>query len=310
MSLHIAPEERLTVFTQRKRNGQPRRPTHSMTSILLNVHLLLRVPSFARWPLKLHFFDKEVHQKWGRHCASAGVGPLPKTLEVVTDFKPAAAAEPPATSSKIKPTILDEDLSEDDDDDGGEEEDGDGTGNEEGQKGQPPAGPSWGIHALPLDHAPLTAYLEKGQSITVFEREGGCVVCHEALDHDKGIYAICSQGECEGVGHLDCWSGHLLRQRREDEDDGSVILPTEGRCPACGGAVRWGDMMRELTLRMRGQKEVDKLLRKSRRAAGATKAATKAKTKTRAKDTAASPAKSRARGKGKGKATSAGEEDE
>ncbi|KAF3771343.1 hypothetical protein M406DRAFT_231988, partial [Cryphonectria parasitica EP155] len=230
VSLHIAPEDRLTISTQRKRNNQPRRPPHNLTSVLSNLHLLLRVPSFSRWPLKLHFFDRQVFTKWNKYCSSPDVETLRETIEV------------------------------------GDEDAEDSASEAESEDTTKPAGPSWGIHALPLDHSTLTPYLEKGQDISVFEREGNCVVCHQHLDHDKGIYAICSQMQCEGVGHLDCWSRHLLHQQREDVDS-TVLLPVEGRCPKCDGVVRWGDMMRELTLRNRGQKVVDKILKRSRKAA-------------------------------------------
>lgn len=264
LSLHISPEDRLTVSTRRKRNGRPRRPTHSIASVLSNLHLLLRVPSFARWPLKLHLFDRDVHALWVTYLAGTGVVPLRTTLEVVTDFKPASVAEAEARKKEVVQQKALENV---------DEEDAEGDG-------EVPEGTRWGIHALPLDYAPLAPYLEKGQNVTTFEREGNCVVCLQYLDHGKGLYAICSNGECEGAGHLDCWSRHLLHQ--QGENDG-MVLPVEGRCPKCDGMVRWGDMMKELTLRARGQKEVDKVLKRSRRAAGVTKPKAKAKGKAKAK---------------------------
>lgn len=276
LSLHISHEERLTVATQRKRNGMPKRPRHSMASILSNLHLLLRVPSFARWPLKLHFFDREVHDKWGKYSSNKDVEPLPKTLEVATDFEPVCGQ---ATTGSTQTDFLQDDSSVSEDE----------ASEKDDEVAVKPVGPKWGIHALPLDHLPLTPYLEKGQDIITFEREGTCVVCHEHLDHGKGLYAICSHGSCEGVGHLNCWSRHILHQQGENQDS-AVILPMQGRCPNCDGVVRWGDMMRELTLRTRGQKEVDKLLKRSRKAAGTKKTKTKspAKGKGKAKDAATS----------------------
>lgn len=216
----------------------------------------------------------------------------------MTDFAP-TAAEALAASSSAKP--LDESWSSDDSTSelGGE------------QSIQKAAGPKWGIHALPLDHSPLATYLEKGQNIVTFEQEGTCVVCRQHLGHDKGLYAICSNGQCEGVGHLDCWSRHLLQQQGEQDND-TVLLPMEGRCPKCDGTVRWGDMMKELTIRTRGQKEVDKILRKHRKANGVTKIKAKAKAKADEKPKVIadvkspakrkSPAKLKGEGKGKGKA--------
>lgn len=256
------------------------------------MHLLLRVPSFARWPLTLHFFDKDVHAKWNQHCAAPGLEPLRRTLEVVTDFAPTAVEALMATA-ETSASLLDHSCS--DDDDPAEEE-----------SAEEQAGPQWGIHALPLDHYPLATYLEKGQNITAFEREGACVVCRQELDHDKGLYPICSSGECEGVGHLDCWSRHLLHQQEEGTTN-SVILPMDGRCPKCDSEVRWGDMMKELTLRTRGHKEIDKILKKHRKATGTTKprvqskAAGKRKSPTKVNSPARRKSPPKAKDPGKGK---------
>ncbi|KAI1348354.1 hypothetical protein F5Y01DRAFT_214204 [Xylaria sp. FL0043] len=215
LSLHIPAASRITVSTQRKRNGHPKRPPHSVKSIISNLHLLLRVPSFARWPLKLHFFDPEVHKAWIRYCDAASE-PLRKTIPVYTDFAPAPVGE--GTSAET----------------------------------QDP----WGIHALPLDYAPMKSYVEKTRSLYSFEREGDCVICGEHLAHEEGLYATCSHALCEGTGHVSCWSRHLL-----GNNPGEDIIPISGHCPKCHGEVLWGDMMKEMSLRLRGQKEVDKLLR-------------------------------------------------
>ncbi|KAI0543604.1 GIY-YIG catalytic domain-containing protein [Xylaria curta] len=212
VSLHIPTNSRISISTQRKRNGQPKRPRYSVASIMSNVHLLLRVPSFARWPLKLHFFVPEVHKAWIKCCDTA-TEPLRKTIPVYTDFAP------------------------------------------EGSSSEP-----WGIHALPLDYAPMKSYVEKTKSLYSFEREGSCVICGENLPHGEGLYATCSNTGCEGTGHVSCWSRHLLG-RNVGED----IIPVAGRCPKCHGEVLWGDMMKEMSLRLRGEKEVEKLLRKPRR---------------------------------------------
>ncbi|TDZ35703.1 Structure-specific endonuclease subunit SLX1 [Colletotrichum spinosum] len=156
LSLHIPSASRITVSTSLKKNGRPRRPRSSITSILSNLQLLLGVPSFCRWPLTLHFFAQEVHAAWKSVSATSSL-PLRKSFNIVTDFGPDPAAAP---------------------------------------AGEPPA--PWGIHALPLDHAPLKPYVEKGQSITAFEREGSCVVCHGDLPHGQGLLAICSNDHCEG----------------------------------------------------------------------------------------------------------------
>ncbi|RYO78077.1 hypothetical protein DL762_008531 [Monosporascus cannonballus] len=224
MSLHIPADSRISRSTARKRNGRPKRPKLSMTSILSNLHLLLRVPSFARWPLSLHFFAAEVHRSW-QTCSGAAEKPIRDTIRVLTDFEQ------------------------------------DHTGDEESleELREAPAEPR-GIHALPLDYAPMKGYVAKTRSIFEFEREGACVVCGEGLPPGQGLYAVCSNTSCEGVGHITCWSRHML-----GEDSNDHVLPISGQCPKCKGDVRWGDMMKELTLRIRGPKEVERLLKKPRR---------------------------------------------
>lgn len=197
-----------------------------------NIHLLLRVPSFLRWPLRLHFFAPAAHAAWIASC-DAATAPARSDLQIMTDYGPRKGAHEPSSSAKT-------DTCE----------------------------PTWGVHALPLDYAPMKDYAEKARSIISFEREGACVICSEQMEHDEGLHVVCSNGNCEGVGHLACWSRHLLGQG----DDPEAVMPTHGRCPKCRGAVEWGDMMKELTLREKGAKEVDKLLKTKRQCQGKGKA--------------------------------------
>ncbi|KAK4167937.1 hypothetical protein QBC43DRAFT_366971 [Cladorrhinum sp. PSN259] len=237
LTLHIPTESRITVSSQRKRSGQARRPPHSLVAILSNLHLLLRVPSFSRWPLKLHFFAPEVYAAWKRYDAKAD-GRLRDSLEVLRDFGGKDAA---ATASKSAASQRD---SEDEDDQ---------------------AKTPWGIHALPLDYGPIKDYVTKGQDVFDFERQGSCVVCHKTLSPGEGLQAICTNTGCEGVGHLSCWSLHMVAGTEE-------ILPLEGKCPKCKGDIHWAEMMKELTLRTRGQKEVENLLKVKKRRATKSKA--------------------------------------
>ncbi|KAH9909716.1 GIY-YIG catalytic domain-containing protein [Xylariomycetidae sp. FL2044] len=230
VSLHIPSNSRISVSTQKKRNGHPKRPVYSLTSILSNLHLLLRVPTFARWPLTVHFFNAGVHTAWTKWCATANE-PLRDTIKVLTDFEP----EPAPLSAP------------------------EGSARQRGKRAVQP----WGIHALPLNYAPLKDYVTKTQSIYAFEREGDCVVCGETLEPGEGLHATCSNAGCEGTGHISCWSRHMLGDANTDD-----IIPISGHCPKCRGEVSWGEMMKEMSLRMRGAKEVEKLLKKPRKRKG------------------------------------------
>ncbi|KAI0593024.1 hypothetical protein F4775DRAFT_587110 [Biscogniauxia sp. FL1348] len=216
ISLHIPNESRITFAKKkRRRNGRLQRPPKKLNSIAANLHLLLRMTSFARLPLAVHFFDAMFHTEWKKQAAKSEEQPRP-SIRVHTDFGPSSPSE----------------------------------------KNEP-----WGIHALPLDYSPIKEYVLKAQSLHTFEREASCVKCGEALLPGRGLYATCPNAECDGTGHVSCWSRHLLRRN----NSGDEIIPVEGRCPKCRGEVNWGVMMKEMSLRVRGSKEVDKLLSKKTR---------------------------------------------
>lgn len=193
----------------------PRRPPHSLKSIMSNIHLLTGVPSFARWPLNLHFLSKDARMAWNDWLKSTQKTARAE-LRLLEDY---SSSTDPAGSSQIPR----------------------------------------GIHALPLDYAPMRDYVEKAHNVVSFECEGQCVHCHEDLEQGRGLYPMCSNEGCEAMGHLTCWGNNA---RGQSADGG--VLPSLCKCPSCGGDVRWGDMMKELSLRVRGPKEVEKLLKKSR----------------------------------------------
>jgi structure-specific endonuclease subunit SLX1 len=120
-----------------------------------------------------------------------------------------------------------------------------------------------GIEALCVDYRDMKAQVEKGKEIVDFEREGSCSLCHTELEHDAGIYAICPHPGCESVTHLACLSTEFLKG-----DEKGALVPIQGTCPECKKETRWVDVVKETSLRMRGQKEVEKLLRVKRREKG------------------------------------------
>lgn len=130
-----------------------------------------------------------------------------------------------------------------------------------------------GIAALPLTYAPLKQHTEKSKAIIEFEREGSCSTCSQDLVHDRGIYAICPHPGCESVSHLTCLSKSFLECESgqhssigelSNTNQGPALVPISGKCKSCGGTIKWVDVVKEVTLRMRGAKEVERLLKQPR----------------------------------------------
>ncbi|KAH7323791.1 hypothetical protein BKA65DRAFT_511479 [Rhexocercosporidium sp. MPI-PUGE-AT-0058] len=229
VTTHIPSDSRIQVSAGKKKSGQPKRPRHSVPSLLSNLHLLLRVPSFARWPLSLHFFSPDVHKAWIKWCKTTAE-PIQDTITIIQDF-------PPSSPKQVSPAPSDVE----------------GSPRSKRQK------TSHGIEALEVGYETTKPHIEKGKNIYDFEQEGSCAICHENLEHDAGIYTTCPTPGCEAVTHITCLSKHFLKDADEE-----ILLPIQGTCPSCKVDLRWVDVVKELSLRMRGQKEVEKLLKVKR----------------------------------------------
>lgn len=146
------------------------------------------------------------------------------------------------------------------------------SGSESGSPRRKKAKISHGIAALTVDYSNEKPHVEKGKSIVDFEREGSCALCYRDLEHDAGLYTICPNHGCESVTHLTCLSQHFLK------DEENALVPIKGECPTCKTEIRWVDVVKELTLRIRGQREVEKLLKGKRVRKGKTVTASQATT--------------------------------
>ena len=112
---------------------------------------------------------------------------------------------------------------------------------------------------LPITYESQKQYVEKAKDIADFEREGICKICEKDLEHDRGLYIVCPTAGCETVTHMACLSKHFINEQNRDD-----LVPISGKCPGCDTELRWIDLVKELSLRMRGQKEVQNLLKAKR----------------------------------------------
>jgi structure-specific endonuclease subunit SLX1 len=132
----------------------------------------------------------------------------------------------------------------------------------------------YSIATLPLTYARHKQHVEKSKDIIDFEREGSCSICSQDLIHDGGIYTICPHPGCMSVSHLTCLSKSFLEAESEqcsssgepsNMDQDPALVPVDGKCKSCNGALKWVNVVKEITLRMRGAKEVEKLLKEPRK---------------------------------------------
>jgi structure-specific endonuclease subunit SLX1 len=240
LTRHIPHDQRISFATTRIKTSpktgrtrkHPGRPKASLTDKLSNLHLLLRVPYFSKWPLELRFFSDDVYRLWQTWCERVDFQISPD-IKVWLDMakQDHEPANPAATVDPRKRRKLDM------------------VG-----KG--------GVNGVDPTYAPLRSVLEKSEMLLEEEESLACDLCDQSLNLKHDLITICPRLNCQSFHHIACLSSHFLK-----DDATSSLIPIDGKCPSCKANLSWVELMKELTLRVRGGKEVRKILKRRIRAA-------------------------------------------
>ena len=209
------------------------KPRMSLTDKLSNLHLLLRVPSFARWPLQVRFFCKDVYQKWQSENKKVHAS-IRSGIKVFLDLK------------QPEEVINDSELETSTKAKGKRKRDALGKG---------------GIEGLDLGYNDLKNHIEKSCS-SLTENDGlNCAVCAKSLGPNATMALVCPHKNCRTASHMACLATKFI----ENERASAGVTPISGKCPGCKVELQWIDLIKELTLRVRGQKEVVKMMKKPKK---------------------------------------------
>ncbi|KAL2010576.1 hypothetical protein VTN00DRAFT_6383 [Thermoascus crustaceus] len=210
-----------------------RRSGRSLTSHLADLHLLLRSTYFASWRLKVRFLSEDVYRVW-QVWSERVDGLLPDNVEVVLDTMPLSSQDATtATRQQIN--------------------------NKDGVT----ARSSRGVQHLDIGYGGMKGYLEKSLFLLDNSERIDCGVCKEALSMKDDLVVVCSETGCRCACHLICLSTRFL----EDSGVPDQMVPMDGSCPACKKTVKWPALMKELSLRTRGEKEIQAIFKKRKRSA-------------------------------------------
>ena len=207
-----------------------RRPQITLSGGLGTLHDLLRGPSFAAWPLSVRFFCKEVHRVW-EAWGSRSAGDIPETIEVILDerqsLQDAMSAQQPLSSQPRR-------------------------------KRRYSASGAGGVDGLDISYASLRAHLEKSISILAELEPIACAVCSNELGQERQTALVCPGARCRTASHMSCLADKFLAEKGPRDS----IVPASGHCPACGAETRWIDLVRGMSLRAKGGREVAILMKK------------------------------------------------
>lgn len=212
---------------------KPARPRLSMVDKLSNVHLLLAVDSFARMPLHLRFFNKDVYKRWNQWVAANNVRVRPG-VEVLFDppIEDTSKTSDPVSKSTAK-----------------------------GRAGQS----CGGIGGLDVGFASFKQQLERTMEIVAEQREAPCSVCLQQVNLNVSPTLFCTSPDCTAASHLRCLAQHF---RKQDSGLGAetmqdeIFIPFSGPCPACFSTLSWSDLIKEYSIRARDPVLLQKLLKK------------------------------------------------
>jgi len=204
-------------------SGRRKRPPMSLEARLKNMHHLLGVKSFERWPLHVRFFSPDVFSLWEKYTVK--MSPLLRK-SITVRLTP---AEYP-----VMPT------------DGSTEKLGDRI----------PAV----IRMIAVAYEDCKTHVEKSKALLGDEKHNACDVCNKVLDISTSLCLVCPLETCRTVSHMTCLSRKFLA----DEGNQEALIPVEGICPGCRTPVKWITLMKELSLRIRGEQEIETMFKVKR----------------------------------------------
>jgi structure-specific endonuclease subunit SLX1 len=118
-----------------------------------------------------------------------------------------------------------------------------------------------GVENLDFGYSSMKAHVEKSRTVLA-RADNTCAVCAKHTGNSENILLVCAHNHCEAVTHLHCLSKHFIQASSSGTE--GPMLPIEGSCPSCKKQTQWQTLVKELTLRARGEKDLEKLFKKPR----------------------------------------------
>ena len=152
-----------------------KRPPLSLEARLKNLHHLLGVESFSRWPLHLRFFAPDVFAQWEKH-----IGKMMTTLRKSINIQ-VTPAEIPKLAADVANELQTHFIPE-------------------------------VIRAIPVAYEDCKPHVEKSRGLLEDGRRRACGVCKNTVDDFTSLVLVCPVESCQTVSHLSCLSTKFLAE--------------------------------------------------------------------------------------------------
>ena len=214
-----------------KHRNPRRHPGMTQSQILWDLYLLLRVPSFALLPLSVRFLSMKLFEGWRAWCDSRE--------EQVRDGIKISVDPLWDGNGKLMKSIR--------------------TINEDNGYLTAQLNIEQ-LEQIDVTYAPYKAHVEKSMTLLADKETVACSLCFERLYSKHMAVLICPESTCRTVTHMSCLAEHF-----SGGTETQSIVPDNGTCPGCHKRLAWIDLVKEMSLRVRGEKETAVLMKKSRK---------------------------------------------
>lgn len=224
-------EETMDEESGGKHRNPRRHPGMTQSQVLWDLYLLLRVPSFALWPLSVRFLSRKLFEGWRVWCDSR----KKQVRDGIKIFVDPLWDENGQQMNTIR-TII--------------EDNGFLTAKLNLEQ----------LEKIDVTYSPLKTHVEKSMSILADRETIACSLCSEKLHHKRKAVLICNESTCKTVTHMSCLAEHF-----STGTETQAMVPDNGTCPGCHKRLAWIDLVKEMSLRVRGERETALLMKKSRK---------------------------------------------
>lgn len=118
-----------------------------------------------------------------------------------------------------------------------------------------------GIQAIDVSYSALKPHLQRSQTAFNSTNPPKCAICRTGTPPNGAATLLCINENCNAASHLQCLSAAFLQAEIAKSE---VMIPTSGHCPKCGELNTWVDLVKDLSMRMRGEKEIKALFKPKR----------------------------------------------
>lgn len=117
------------------------------------------------------------------------------------------------------------------------------------------------IREIPVAYEDCKTQLEASTELLGDGTTHHCAICQQTSRTSTSLLVLCLNQDCQGVFHMSCLAARFLKE----EGNKDALIPSKGSCPKCHTSMQWSTIVKELSVRARGQTELELLFKKRRR---------------------------------------------